>query len=103
MHAVIAAGGKQHLVSPGQVVRVERLPQVKGDVVEFDKVLLIVKDGQVTMESGALARARVKGQVVSQQKARKVAIVKFKRRKNYRRHGGHRQLVTLVRITGIEG
>lgn len=103
MEAVIATGGKQYLVSPGQVVRVERLPLVEGDAVEFDKVLLVARDGQVTVEPEALAGVRVRGQVVSRQKARKVMIVKFKRRKNYRRKKGHRQPVTTVRITEIEG
>ncbi len=103
MEAVIATGGKQYRVSPGQVVRVERLPREKGEEVEFTGVLLLSKDGQVTVDPKALARARVKGQVVSQGKAPKVTVVKFKRRKNYRRKKGHRQAVTAVRITGIEG
>jgi large subunit ribosomal protein L21 len=103
MEAVIATGGKQYRVSPGQVVRVERLPRDKGEEVEFTGVLLLSKDGQVTVDPKALARARVKGQVVSQGKAPKVTVVKFKRRKNYRRKKGHRQAVTTVRITEIEG
>jgi large subunit ribosomal protein L21 len=103
MEAVIATGGKQYRVSPGQVVRVERLPQDKGEVVEFTKVLLIAKDGQVTVEPKALVRARVKGQVVSREKSPKVMVVKFKKRKNYRRNKGHRQPLTAVRITAIEG
>lgn len=103
MEAVIATGGKQYRVSQGQVVRVERLPRDKGEEVEFTGVLLLSKDGQVTVDPKALARARVKGRVVSQGKAPKVTVVKFKRRKNYRRKKGHRQAVTTVRITEIEG
>ncbi len=102
MEAVIATGGKQYRVTPGQVIKVERLGKPKGASVEFDKVLLVNQDGQVTVEPEALASARVTGEVLSERKGGKVIVVKFKRRKNYRRHRGHRQTVTAVRITKIE-
>jgi len=102
MEAVIATGGKQYRVSPGQVIKVERLGKPRGSAVEFDKVLLVNKDGQVTVEPKALTSARVTGEVVTEGKSAKVLVVKFKRRKNYRRHRGHRQTLTSVRITGIE-
>jgi large subunit ribosomal protein L21 len=102
MEAVIATGGKQYRVAPGQVIKVERLDKAKGSAVEFDRVLLVSQDGQVTVEPKALAKARVRGEVLVEKKEKKVLIVKFKRRKNYRRHRGHRQILTAVRITGIE-
>lgn len=102
MEAVIATGGKQYRVAPGQVIKVERLGKAKGDPVEFDQVLLVNNDGQVTVEPKALTGARVRGEVVAERKGAKVLVVKFKRRKNYRRHRGHRQTMTTVRITGIE-
>ena len=102
MEAVIATGGKQYRVAPGQVIRVERLGRAQGTSVEFDKVLLVNADGQVTVEPKALASARVTGEVLSERKGAKVIVVKFKRRKNYRRHRGHRQTLTAVRITKIE-
>src|SRR5262249_31417624 len=102
MEAVIATGGKQYRVSPGQVIKVERLGKPRGSAVEFDKVLLANKDGQVRVERKALRGARVTGEVVTEGKGAKVLVVKFKRRKNYRRHRGHRQTMTSVRITGIE-
>jgi large subunit ribosomal protein L21 len=102
MEAVIATGGKQYRVTPGQVIKVERLGKDKGAPVEFDRVLLVNNDGQVTMEAQALSGARVLGEVVSEHKGAKVMVVKFKRRKNYRRHRGHRQTMTAVRITRIE-
>ena len=102
MEAVIATGGKQYRVAPGQVIKVERLGVAKGGAVEFDKVLLLNNDGHVTVEPTALSGARVTGEVVAERKGAKVLIVKFKRRKNYRRHRGHRQTMTTVRITGIE-
>jgi large subunit ribosomal protein L21 len=102
MDAVIATGGKQYRVAPGQVIKVERLDKRKGAAVEFTHVLLVSKDGEVTVEPKALAGARVTGEVVAERKGAKVLVVKFKRRKNYRRHRGHRQTMTTVRITGIE-
>ena len=102
MEAVIATGGKQYRVTPGQVIKVERLGQAKGNAVRFDTVLMVNRDGQVTVEPTALASAHVTGEVVAERKEAKVLVVKFKRRKNYRRHRGHRQTMTTVRITGIE-
>jgi large subunit ribosomal protein L21 len=102
MDAVIATGGKQYRVSPGQVITVEKLPGDKGSPVEFTDVLLVNRDGEVLAGTPALPGARVRAEVVRQARRRKIMVVKFKRRKNYRRHRGHRQQVTMVRITGIE-
>ncbi len=102
MEAVIATGGKQYRVVPGQVISVEKLPGEKGAPVEFVSVLLVARDGQVIAEPKALKGARVSGEVVRQGRLRKVSVVKFKRRKNYRRNRGHRQAATTVRITKIE-
>jgi large subunit ribosomal protein L21 len=102
MEAVIATGGKQYRVAPGQVIKVERLAKAKGTAVEFKQVLLVNQDGQVTVGPKALKAAKVTGEVVVEKQERKVLVVKFKRRKNYRRHRGHRQIMTAVRITKIE-
>ena len=102
MEAVIAVGGKQYRVSPGQVIRVERLPQAEREPVEFRTVLFATGDGQVVIDPKALAKAKVVGEVLEHGRARKVTVVKFKRRKNYRRKKGHRQPFTSVRITTIE-
>src|SRR5262245_56708770 len=102
MEAVIAAGGKQYRVSPGQVISVEKVQREKGAVVEFKSVLFVNRDGEVLAGPQALQSATVRGEVVRQARRRKVSVVKFKRRKNYRRNRGHRQPVTTVRITGIE-
>jgi len=85
-----------------EVIRVERLGKDKGAAVEFTEVLLVNQDGQVTIDSKALASAKVTGEVVAERRGAKVLVVKFKRRKNYRRHRGHRQTMTAVRITKIE-
>ena len=102
MEAVIASGGKQYRVTPGQLISVEKLPGEKGAPVEFRSVLLVKRDGEVIAGAKVLGTARVTGEVVAQGRGRKVSIVNFKRRKNYRRHRGHRQAATTVRITTIE-
>lgn len=102
MEAVIATGGKQYRVTPGQVISVEKLPGEPGAPVEFTSVLLVRRDGEVIAAPDRLQSARVRGEVVLQARSRKVSVVKFKRRKNYRRNRGHRQAATRVRITGIE-
>ena len=101
MEAVIATGGKQYRVTPGKVIAVEKVTGDKGASVEFRSVLLVNRDGEV-LAGDKVAKARVSGEVVTQGRGRKVNVVKFKRRKNYRRHRGHRQAVTSVRITKIE-
>ena len=102
MEAVISTGGKQYRVAPGQMIKVERLDVPVGSPVEFKQVLLVSNEGQVTVEPKALTAAKVTGEVVAEKKGAKVLVVKFKRRKNYRRHRGYRQTMTTVRITRIE-
>jgi large subunit ribosomal protein L21 len=102
MEAVIATGGKQYRVSPGQVITVEKVPGDRGAAVEFTAVLLVNREGEMLTSAPSLQGAKVLAEVVGQGRRRKVTVVKFKRRKNYRRHRGHRQPVTTVRITGIE-
>ena len=102
MEAVIATGGKQYRVAPGQVISVEKLAGESGSPVEFRSVLLVTRDGEVIVAADQLRGARVSGEIVTQGRGRKVMVVKFKRRKNYRRNVGHRQAVTAVRITKIE-
>lgn len=101
MEAVIATGGKQYRVTPGTVIAVEKVSGDRGAAVQFRSVLLVNRDGEV-LAGDRVAKATVSGEIVTQGRSRKVEIVKFKRRKNYRRHRGHRQAVTSVRITKIE-
>ena len=101
MEAVIATGGKQYRVKEGAVIRVEKVGVERGGSVEF-RPLLLYDQARVVGDQAALAGARVVGEVVSEGKSRKVTVVKFKRRKNYRRTRGHRQPFVEVRITKIE-
>ena len=101
-YAVIRTGGKQYRVAPGDVIRVEKLGGEPGAEVEFTEVLMTEGDGGVRLGTPLLSGARVTGQVVQQGKAKKILVFKKKRRKNYRRHQGHRQQFTAVRVTQIE-
>ncbi len=100
--AVIATGGKQYRVTQGQVISVEKLAGSPGDAVAFTSVVLVTRDDEVISGTDRLRSAKVSGEVVAQGRGKKVQLVKVKRHKNYRRHRGHRQAATKVRITNIE-
>jgi large subunit ribosomal protein L21 len=101
MYAVIATGGKQYRVSEGAVLRVEKLDAEEGANIEFDRVLLVGDGDAVSVGKPFLEGGKVQAVVMSQGKGRKVEIIKFRRRQNYRRTKGHRQNFTQVKITGI--
>ncbi|MCX5892695.1 MAG: 50S ribosomal protein L21 [Deltaproteobacteria bacterium] len=102
MYAIIQTGGKQYRVAPGDVLRVEHLPGERGDAVQLDQVLLVTDDGgEIRVGTPLVENASVKGEIVRQGKAKKVLVFKKKRRKNYRRKQGHRQLFTAVQIQEI--
>ncbi len=101
MYAIIQTGGKQYRVSPGDVLRVERLPGERGDQVVLDQVLMVGDDQDLKVGQPLVENASVKGQILSQGKAKKILVYKKKRRKNYRRTQGHRQLYTALQIQEI--
>jgi large subunit ribosomal protein L21 len=101
MYAVIETGGKQIKVEPGQVVRVEKLPVSPGEVIFFDKVLFARDDSLILIGNPYVEGATVTGLVVDHIKDKKVIIFKHKRRKNYRKKRGHRQILTVVSIKSI--
>jgi large subunit ribosomal protein L21 len=101
-YAVIKTGGKQYRVSPGQVLRVEKLDGEPGAELQFTEVLMTAHDGAVQVGTPTVAGARVVAQVVRQGRAKKILVFKKKRRKNYRRRQGHRQYETTVKVTAIE-
>ena len=103
MYAVIQTGGKQYRVMPGQDIQIEKLPGAVGDAVTFDQVLLTSDGEKVRVGQPLVESSKVLGRILRQARAKKVMVVKFKRRKDYRRKRGHRQPLTLVRIETIEG
>ncbi|TXS89858.1 50S ribosomal protein L21 [Parahaliea maris] len=100
MYAVIESGGKQHRVVEGETLKLEKLEVATGESVEFDRVLMIGGE-DVKIGTPVVAGGKVTAEVVSHGRHDKVKIVKFNRRKHYRRETGHRQWYTEVKITGI--
>ena len=98
MYAVIRAGGKQYRVAPGDVIKIEKTGTGVDSVVEFKEVLAISPaDGQITKADGAT----VTGQVVAEDRHKKILVFHLKRKKQYKKMRGHRQDFTAVRITEI--
>ena len=100
MYAVIESGGKQHRVVEGETLKLEKIEVPTGETVEFDKVLMIGGD-EIKIGTPVLEGSKVTAEVVAHGRHKKVKIVKFNRRKHYRKETGHRQWFTEVKITGI--
>ena len=103
MYAVIKTGGKQYRVTPGDVLKVETLQAEVGASVNFEEVLMISDDGKLTVGSPLVASAKVAATVIAHGRAKKVEIIKFKRRKHHQKRTGHRQNFTQVQIQNING
>ena len=101
MYAVFRTGGKQYRATTGDRLRVERLDAEEGSTVEFDQVLLVGEGADVQLGSPVLAGGRVEAKVTSQGRGKKIVVLKFRRRTNYKRVKGHRQHYTEVEITSI--
>lgn len=99
MYAVIKTGGKQYKVASGDVVKLEKLVAEEGSEIVFNEVLVLGDSIGTPFVKGA----SVKATVLKQAKDKKVIVFKKKRRQNYRRKNGHRQNITLVKITDIAG
>lgn len=101
MFAVIEAGGKQHKVEPGQLVRVAHMTGEVNDEVRLEKVLMLSGDGGVTIGTPAVVGAAIRATIVSQIKDKKIVVFKFKSKKRYRKTRGHRTQLTLLKIEEI--
>jgi large subunit ribosomal protein L21 len=103
MYAVIKTGGKQYRVAQGDRLRVEKLAGNVGDTVTLSEVLLVGNGEGVKVGAPLVGGAKVEAKIVAQDRAPKIIIFKFRRRKNYRRKTGHRQPFTALEVTGITG
>lgn len=102
MMTVVEIGGKQYKVSPGDNIKVEKIPAKVGEEVILDKVLMVKKEeGGLEIGNPFLEKVKVKARVISQGKDKKIIVYKFKRRKNYHRKYGHRQRFTQLKIEDI--
>lgn len=101
MFAVIRTGGKQYRVTEGQYLKIENLGIEVGDSITFDQVLLTSDGENLSVGKPYIAGTSVTAEVISNGRAKKVMIIKFKRRQNYRRTKGHRQEYSEVQIKSI--
>ncbi len=102
MFAIIQAGGKQYKAAPGTVLKLEKIEGEPGDEIFLDQVLLVSEGDEVHVGRPNLPDKVVRARIVDQGRHRKIRVLKFKRRKGYRKQQGHRQYYTAVQIEGIE-
>ncbi|MGN7839031.1 50S ribosomal protein L21 [Stenotrophomonas sp. 22385] len=102
MYAVLVTGGKQYRVAQGETLRVEKLEADVGNEIKFEEILMLGDSDGIKL-GDALSGASVTANVVSQGRADKVRIIKFRRRKHHMKRQGHRQYYTEIEITGIAG
>jgi len=103
LYAIVETGGKQQRAVPGETLKVERLAAEVGETVRLDRVMLVSRDGQVSLGKPYVNGASVSATVIAQDRGPKVLVFKKKKRKGYRRTKGHRQSYTSLRVEAIEG
>ena len=100
-YAIVQTGSKQYRVQAGDNIRVESLPVYTGEIVSIDDVLMVSRDGDVKVGTPVVDGARVRAQVTSRGRGRKITVFKYKSKVRYRRTKGHRQHYTDLRIIDI--
>lgn len=101
MLAVIKTGGKQYLVSPGDKIKIEKVNKKEGQEITFKEVLLVEKGRKLEIGNPFVKGAKVMGKVLSQGKAKKIIVLKYKSKTRYSVKRGHRQPFTEVEIAKI--
>ena len=102
MYAIFKTGGKQYRATTGDILKVEKIEAEKGATVELDQVLMVGAGEDVKIGAPYLKGGKVTATVVDHGRHKKIKVIKFKRRKNYRKQMGHRQYFTQIEITGID-
>lgn len=101
MYAIIETGGKQYRVQEGDVLFIEKIEAAAGETIEFDKVLAVSNNGNLSVGAPYVDGAKVSATVVEQGKGKKIIVFKYKAKKDYRKKQGHRQPYTKVKIEKI--
>lgn len=103
MLAVIQTGGKQYLVQEGSILKIEKIEGNPGDQIELKDVLLVSDEEGEKFFLGQpiISKAKIEAEILKQGKGEKVEIVKYKPKVRYRRHRGHRQLFTEIKVKKI--
>jgi len=102
MYAVVRTGGKQYRLSKGDKLNIEKLPGTVGEEITFDDILMIGGTEDIKVGTPRVQGAKVAAKILAHDRARKVTVFKFKRRKGYQKKQGHRQDYTRVEITDIQ-
>lgn len=102
MYAVIATGGKQYRVTEGETLKVEKIAAEEGAEIELDRVLMVADGDNIQVGTPLLEKGAVTARIKSHGRGKKVEIVKFRRRKHYRKQMGHRQSFTEIEVTNIK-
>ena len=101
MYAVVRTGGKQYRLGVGDSVKVEKLSDEVGNIVELSQILMVSDGGEVKVGTPLVMGASVKAEIVGHGRNKKIRVFKMKRRKKYRRTQGHRQAFTQLKVTEI--
>ncbi|XRX42779.1 MAG: 50S ribosomal protein L21 [Buchnera aphidicola (Eriosoma harunire)] len=101
MYAIIISGGKQYQVKQGQIIKLEKLSEEIGDKIVLKKVLMIANKNIIHIGTPYLINSSVQANIINHGKHNKINIIKFKRRKHYKKQQGHRQLFTAIKIENI--
>jgi large subunit ribosomal protein L21 len=101
MYAVIKSGGKQHRVTEGETLKLEKIEAATGETIQFDEVLLVTDGDNITIGTPVVEGAAVTAEILSHGRGDKIRIIKFRRRKHSMTRQGHRQWFTEVKITEI--
>lgn len=101
MHAIFKTGGKQYLVTTGDVIQIEKIDGAKGDTVTFDQVFLTADDSSYKLGTPVVSGATVTATIVKQGRGSKIEVLKYKAKSRYRRKIGHRQSYTEIKIEKI--
>ncbi|MDR1234190.1 MAG: 50S ribosomal protein L21 [Holosporales bacterium] len=101
MFAILKTGGKQYCVKPGDVIKVEKLDHEPSAVISLDEILLTSNDGNTVVGAPFIKEASVSAEILKHVKGKKIVIFKKRRRHNSRRRNGHRQWMTVLKITNV--
>lgn len=101
MYAVFLFGGKQYRVNTGKIIKVEKIDKKLGDQIQFDQILIIVKNKNIQFGQPYVKNSFIKAVIIAQSRSKKINIIKFRRRKHYKKQQGHRQFFTKIKIQEI--
>ena len=101
MYAVVKTGGKQYRLGIGDSVKVEKLPNEVGNIIELSQILMVSDGDEVKVGTPFVTGASVKAEIIGHGRNKKIRVFKMKRRKKYRRTQGHRQAFTQLKVTEI--